>query len=279
MTAKLIDGRSLAREIRNSLPARISKLPRVPGLGVVLVGNDPASELYVKLKQRAAQEAGIGFTLTRLPADTDQETVLKAVGVFNASAEIDAVLVQLPLPPGLHEDAVIANIDPEKDADGFHSVNTARFLCDERTEPPALIEGIMRLAIAARLDFNGLTAAIIAKPGVFNDCLTHELERRGVSVATAPSDGHHHNTTVTADIVIVAAGRPKLITGDDLKPGAILIDVGINTLPNGKVTGDVDTASAKNIAGWITPVPGGVGPMTIAMLLENVVRLAERNEQ
>lgn len=278
MTAQLIDGRSLAWKIRNSLPTRISKLPRTPGLGVLLVGNDPASELYVKLKQRAAGEAGISFTLTRLSADTDQETVLKAVDAFNTSAEIDAVLVQLPLPRHLHEDMVITRIYPDKDVDGFHPVNTARFLNGERTEPPALIEGIMRLAIAARADLNGLTAAIVAKPGVFNDCLAHGLERRGVTVATTLSDGHHHNTTVTADIVIVAAGRPKLIHGDDLKPGATVIDVGINSLPDGRVTGDVDTASAKNIAGWITPVPGGVGPMTIAMLLENVVHLAERNE-
>jgi methylenetetrahydrofolate dehydrogenase (NADP+) / methenyltetrahydrofolate cyclohydrolase len=244
----------------------------------VLVGNDPASELYVKLKQRAAVNAGIGFTLTRLSADVDHETVLKAIDAFNLSAEIDAVLVQLPLPRGLHEDAVVAHIDPEKDADGFHPVNTARFLSNERTEPPALIEGIMRLVIAARADLNGLVSAIVARESVFSACLAHELKKRGASVVHALPDSKHHNATIAADIVIVAAGQQKLITGIDLKPGAIVIDVGINSLPDGKVIGDVDTTSATEIAGWITPVPGGVGPMTIAMLLENVVRLAERNE-
>jgi len=279
VTAKLIDGRALAQEIRNGLPARIGKLPRVPGLGVVLVGNDPASELYVRLKQRAAEKAGINFSLTRLSANTVQDDALKAVDAFNASPEIDAVLVQLPLPRHLSEDVIIAHIDPDKDVDGFHPINITRFLNDERADPPVLIEGIMRLIAAARTDLKDLAAAIVAKQGVFTECLAHELGRNGMSTTKAPPDGHHHNATVAADVVIVAAGRPKLIRGDDLKPGAIVVDVGINATPDKKVVGDIDTRSVKKIAGWITPVPGGVGPMTIAMLLENVVRLAERNEQ
>ncbi len=279
MTARIIDGRALAQQIRDSLPIRVKNLPRAPGLGVVLAGNDPASELYVRLKQRAAEKAGIGFTLTQLPADVDQGAALKAVDMFNTNPEIDAVLVQLPLPKQLQEDMMITHIDPNKDVDGFHPINITRFLNDERADPPVLIEGIMRLIAVACTDLTGLAAAIVAKPGVFSECLAHELGRRGMSIAKAPPDGHHHNATVTADIVIVAAGRPKLIKGNDLKPGAIVVDVGINALPDNKVVGDVDTASVKKIAGWITPVPGGVGPMTIAMLLENVVRLAERNEE
>ena len=246
---------------------------------MVLVGNDPASKLYIKLKQRAAQEAGINFSLTRLPPSATQGEVLKSIDVFNTSPEIDAVLVQLPLPPKLNENAVVAHIDPDKDVDGFHPVNTARFLNHERTDPPVLIEGIMRLIAATRANFNSLSATIVAKDSIFRTCLAHELESQGVAVTCVQPDDSHHNATITSDIVIVAAGRPKLIHGDDLKPGAIVIDIGINTTPRGNVVGDVDTISANMNAGWITPVPGGVGPMTIAMLLENVVRLAERNER
>lgn len=277
--ATLIDGRRIAHAIRQTLPGRVARLPRTPGLGVLLIGRDPASELYVRLKQRAANEAGIELTLVRLPETATQDEALTAINRFNESPEIDAILVQLPVPHHLSEKKIIERIDPGKDVDGFHPVTTTRYLSGASTNPPALVEGIMRLIDATGEPLEEKTASIIAKRSVFTDCLQFALSQRGVTVTLTAPDGNHHFSTVLADIVIVAAGTPHLIIGDDCKSNAIIIDIGINPLPDGTVTGDVDRASVERIAGWITPVPGGVGPMTIAMLLENVVRLAERNEQ
>ncbi|MFH0828753.1 MAG: tetrahydrofolate dehydrogenase/cyclohydrolase catalytic domain-containing protein [Candidatus Kerfeldbacteria bacterium] len=274
----LIDGRALALSIRSALPARIKRLPRIPGLGVILIGNDKASELYVKLKKRAADEAGILFNLNTFPAETDAETIQKRIQELNGDPRIDAALIQLPLPSHLNEQTIIKNINPEKDVDGFHPVNIARFLNGERPDPPSLIEGILRLIDSTSVVIQGLRSTIVARKSVFTQCLLHALKVRGAEAIEVPADGLHHNATVISDIVIVAAGRPKLITGDDCKPGSIVIDVGINSLPNGNVVGDVERSSAEKIVRWLTPVPGGVGPMTIAMLLENAVRLAERNQ-
>ncbi len=276
--AKFIDGRSIASSVRQKLPARIARLPRKPGLGVVLAGNDPASELYIKLKKRAAGTAGILFALERFDADAGTGTIMECIAAWNVDPRIDAILVQLPLPSGVDEQAVIQRIDPEKDVDGFHPVNTGRYLSDERSDPPALIEGIMRLIASTGVGLQGLRATIVARESVFTRCLGHALSSAGAVPVTTPPDGTHHNATVGADVVITAAGRPALITGGDCKPGGIVIDVGINALPSGTVVGDVETKTVTPIAGWLTPVPGGVGPMTIAMLLENVVRLAERNQ-
>lgn len=276
--ANLIDGRALALSIRSALPARIHRLPRIPGLGVILVGNDRASELYVKLKKRAADEAGILFDLRSYPATTDTDAVQKCIHELNEDPRIDAILVQLPLPAQLNEQTVIGYIDPEKDVDGFHPVNTARFLNGERPDPPSLVEGILCLIDSTGVEIRGMTCTAVARMSVFTECLLHALKVRGAEAIEVPADGTHHNATVTSDIVVVAAGRPGLITGDDCKPGSIVIDVGINSLPNGRVVGDVERSSAEKIVRWLTPVPGGVGPMTIAMLLENVVRLAERNQ-
>lgn len=276
--AQLIDGRGLANELRAVLPARIARLPRPPGLGVVLVGNDHASELYVKLKQTAAEAAGIRFLLQRFMSDATQEMVRSTIDTWNADPEIDAVLVQLPLPAQLAEDEVVQRIHPEKDADGFHRINTDRYLSGTGVNPPSLIEGVMRLIQATGRSLDRTRATIVARTSIFTDCLTHALETSGAAVELLPPDGTHHHSTIGADVVVVAAGRPKLITGDDLKPHAIAIDVGINKLPDGHITGDIDQVTARPVVDWITPVPGGVGPMTIAMLLENVIRLAERNE-
>lgn len=276
--ANLIDGRSLALTIREKLPSRIAALPRKPGLGVVLAGNDPASELYIKLKKRAADTIGILFALERFDVAAEAETIMKRIAKWNADPQIDAALVQLPLPSSINEQKVIECIDPEKDVDGFHPVNTGRFLSGERSHSPALVEGIMRLIASTGVVLRGLRAVVVARQSVFTECLGHALSSEGMIPITTPPDGTHHNSTVGADVVVTAAGRPNFITGDDCKPGSIIIDVGINTLPDGTVVGDVERASVERIVGWLTPVPGGVGPMTIAMLLENVVRLAERNE-
>lgn len=277
--ANLIDGRSLARAIRNTLPARVKALPRTPGLGVVLVGNDKASELYVKLKRRAAEEAGIAFAFARFTDGSDMGTILAKIDEWNADPQIDAIIVQLPLPRRLDERVIVDRTDPEKDVDGFHSVNTARYLSGERSDPPGLVEGILRLIGSTGLALKGLRAAIVARQSVFTKCLAHALSREGAAAVTAAPDGSHHNATIQSDVIVVAAGRPGLITGNDCKPGCAVVDVGINTLPNGKIVGDIDASSVQPVARWLTPVPGGVGPMTIAMLLENTVRLAEKNQR
>lgn len=276
--ARRIDGRSLAAAIRRTLPPRIAKLPRQPGLAVILVGNDPASELYVRLKQRAAGLIGVLFQLERYPATVSTATILKKIDEWNANPQVDALLIQLPLPTRLNENVIIERLDPNKDVDGFHPVNTARYLNGERTYPPGLVEGIRQLIQSTGRRLAGLSATIVARPSVFTQCLEHALGTIKVKTEIVPADGKHHNATLNADILVVAAGRPGLIKGEDVKPDAIVIDVGINTLPNGKIVGDVDVKSVQPVASWLTPVPGGVGPMTIAMLLENVVRLAERNE-
>lgn len=276
--SQLIDGRSLALAIRNTLPARIKALPRAPGIGVILVGNDRASELYVKLKRRAAEQAGILFLLQRFAASSAKDAIFKCIDDWNADPRIDAMIVQLPLPKHLDERIIVERIDPEKDVDGFHPVNTSRYLNGERINPPGLIEGILRLLEATNIDIDGKQSVIIARESVFSKCLEHAFAVNGVRSHTVPPDGTHHNATVEADIVVVAAGRPKLMVGEDVKSGVIVIDVGINTLPNGTVVGDVDAETVTAKAAWLSPVPGGVGPMTIAMLLENVARLAEKNQ-
>lgn len=273
-----IDGKALAAEIRNQLPPRIKRLPRPPGLAVVLIGNNQASELYVKLKQRAAEKIGILFTLNRQPKTAILSSVLNIIDAWNHDPEIDAILVQLPLPKPLKEQAVIEKIDSEKDVDGFHPLNTARYLTGERTDPPSLVEGILHLITSTAVEVHGLQATVVARPSIFTRCLEHGLVSRGVRVTTVRPNGLHHNETIQSQVVIVAAGRPGLIMGEDIQKDAIVIDVGINTLPNGAVVGDVDPETVAPVAGWLSPVPGGVGPMTIAMLLENVVRLAERNQ-
>lgn len=276
--AQLIDGRSLAAAIRAKLPGRVQILHRKPGLAVMIVGNNHASELYVKMKERAAREAGIVFTLERFPTNVQESALVKKIKEWNVDPRIDGILIQLPLPKGLHEDRVVETMEPEKDADGFHPVNTARFLGGERTNPPGLVEGIMRLIKSTQTPLAGLQAAIVARESVFTQCLQHSLQLEKVQTTITPTDGSHRPVTLNRDIVVVAAGREKLIVGDDLKPGAIVIDIGINEISDSQVVGDVDRTTAGPIAGWLSPVPGGVGPMTIAMLLENTVRLAERNQ-
>lgn len=276
--AELIDGRSIADAIIKKLPARIAKLGRKPGIGVVLAGHDHASELYVRLKAKAAAACGIIFTLARFDAADNEHAVLKQIETWNADPRIDAMLVQLPLPKPLREDPIVTAVDPEKDVDGFHPVNTGRYMSGERTNPPGLIEGILRLIKSTRQPTAGNHAAVIARASVFTRCLAHALANEKIAVTITPPDGSHRQATLEADINIVAAGRPRLVTGDDLKAGCTIIDVGINEAPGGRIIGDVDRASAAPVAAWISPVPGGVGPMTIAMLLENTVRLAERNQ-
>lgn len=270
-----IDGRAIAKAIRAELKERIAGLGFTPGLAVVLVGDDPASHLYVGLKEKACAEAGIAFHRAQLPADASQADVERAVRAYNDRDDIDGILVQLPLPSHLDEDAVIASMDPAKDADGFHPATVAALLHGAPTVVPGLPASVMRLLDATGEPLDGTRALVIANSDVFYAPLAHLLRGAGVGPTfLRPDDAGLADAARDADIVIVAVGRPGFVTSEMLKPGAVVIDIGTNRTPGGTV-GDC-SGEVGETAAWCTPVPGGVGPMTVAMLLVNVVALAER---
>lgn len=286
---ELIDGRRIAAAITADAKKLVATLPREPGLAVVLVGDDPASRLYVQLKEKACREVGIAFTKTLLPANTRQEEILAAIQAFNERSDVHGILVQLPLPGHLNEDEVIASIDPAKDADGFHPETRRRFLAGDAAVMPPLVRAIDRLLAATGEPLAGKTAVVIAHSPVFAQPVIHQLTQRGVSashvksIATPPTNYQLQTTNyklpttnpAKADILIVALGRPGVISADDVKAGAIVVDVG-TTRREGKILGDVDADSVKTKAAWLSPVPGGVGPVTVAALLERIVTLAAR---
>lgn len=259
----VIDGRPVAARIREAVAARVRTLGFRPGLGVVLVGEDPASHLYVALKEKACLEAGILFVRHDFPADADQASVLKAVHDLDAREDIDAILVQLPLPPQLDADAIVSAIDPAKDVDGFHPENLMAYL-EGRGPTPGLIEAVSTLLDAGGAPSDGLSC-VLAKSAVFSAPLETMLTRRGLP----PTDDCRD-----ADVVITALGKPGSLTAAQVKPGAVVIDVG-TTRVEGKTRGDADAASLEGVAAALTPVPGGVGPMTVAMLLKKTLELAE----
>ncbi|HJV33072.1 MAG TPA: bifunctional 5,10-methylenetetrahydrofolate dehydrogenase/5,10-methenyltetrahydrofolate cyclohydrolase [Patescibacteria group bacterium] len=259
----VIDGRSVAARVREAVASRVRTLGFRPGLGVVLVGDDPASHLYVALKEKACLEAGILFVRRDFPADADQESVLRAVRDFDAREDIDAILVQLPLPPQLDADAIVAAIDPAKDVDGFHPENLMAYL-EGRGPTPGLIEAISTLLDAGGAPAEGMSC-VLAKSAVFSAPLETMLARRGLP----PTDDCRD-----ADVVVTALGKPGSLTAAQVKPGAVVIDVG-TTRVEGKTRGDADAAGLEGVAGALTPVPGGVGPMTVAMLLKKTLELAE----
>ncbi len=274
MSAAILDGKKLAATTRTRLKAEIAKWHQVSGraphLSVVLVGEDPASAVYVRNKQKAAAEVGIESQLVRLPDSADESTVLKAVQDLNNDESVDAFLVQLPLPASIDELRVTAAIAPEKDADGLHPENLGQLLVGGAAPRPCTPSGCMAL-----LD----DAAIVGKP------MALMLLERHATVTICHSRTADLNEVVArADVVVAAVGRPRFIPGDWIKPGAAVVDVGINRLPpateggKGKLVGDVDFDSAVAVAGHITPVPGGVGPMTVAMLLQNAFLAAKRRE-
>jgi len=257
-----IDGRALAGRIRAAVGAAIARLGLRPGLGVVLVGGDPASHLYVALKEKACAEAGIFFERIDFPDDASQEDVLAAVARLNADQAIDAILVQLPLPSQLDADTVVAAIDPRKDVDGFHPENLRRYL--EGSGPmPGLVEAISLLLDDAGAPAEGL-ACVRANSAVFSMPVEVMLERRGLS----PTEDCR-----AADVVVTALGKPKSLTSGQVKPGAIVIDVG-TTRVEGRTVGDADAEGLEGAAGALTPVPGGVGPMTVALLIKKTLELA-----
>lgn len=280
MSAQLIDGKATAEAIRDSIKKKVqertNKGLRAPGLAVVLVGNDPASEVYVSHKRKDCEQVGIISKAYDLPASTSQQELLELIDTLNSDNSVDGILVQLPLPQGLKADEILERIDPTKDVDGFHPFNIGRLAQRMPLLRPCTPAGIVDLLDNTGIDIRGKHAVIVGASNIVGRPMGLELLLKGCTVTTC-----HRFTQDTAshvrqaDIVVVAVGKPGIVKGEWIKDGAIVIDVGINRMPDGKLIGDVDFAAAAERASHITPVPGGVGPMTRAKLLENTLFACE----
>ncbi|MES2904461.1 MAG: bifunctional methylenetetrahydrofolate dehydrogenase/methenyltetrahydrofolate cyclohydrolase FolD [Pseudomonadota bacterium] len=282
MTARIIDGKAAAARLREQVRVEVEKFSaqtgRVPGLAVVLVGEDPASAVYVRSKGKATREAGMESFEHRLPATATQDELLALVDRLNADPAVDGILVQLPLPPQIDETAIITCIDPDKDVDGFSPVNAGRLAIGIDGFVPCTPFGCLKLLQAELGDLSGKTAVVIGRSNIVGKPMAQLLIGASCTVTVAHSRTKDLPDIVRgADIVVAAVGRPQMMKGDWLKPGATVIDVGINRTDAGLV-GDVDFASASDVAGAITPVPGGVGPMTIACLIRNTLVSAARRD-
>ena len=280
MTAQIIDGKSFSAGLRGRVAERVATFVahagRAPGLAVVLVGEDAASAVYVRNKGKATREAGMVSVEHRLPADVPQDALLDLVDALNADPTIDGILVQLPLPPHIDERVVTTRIDPDKDVDGFHPVNAGRLATGLHGFVPCTPLGCLMLLKDVLGDLSGLDAVVIGRSNIVGKPMAGLLIAESCTVTVAHSRTRDLPAVVRrADIVVAAVGRAQMVKGDWLKPGATVIDVGINRTAEGLV-GDVDFAGALSVAGAVTPVPGGVGPMTIACLLRNTLISAER---
>lgn len=290
MTAKNIDGKEIAQQIRGELAVEIRQLKEkgiVPGLGVILVGDDPASRSYVTAKEKACHEIGIFSDDNRLPADTSQAELLALIRRMNADPRINGILVQLPLPKHLNESEVLLAIDPGKDVDGFHPTNVGRMVVGEKAFLPCTPHGVLQMLVRSGVETEGAHAVIVGRSNIVGKPLANMLMAKGkmgnatVTVChTKTRDIAHY--TRQADIVIAAAGRPNTVTADMIREGAVVIDVGVNRIEDAtrkagfRLVGDADFEGCRAKASLITPVPGGVGPMTITMLLYNTVESAKR---
>lgn len=275
MAARIISGTELAASLRANVAERAAGLSYAPGLAVVLVGSDPASAVYVRNKDRAAQRAGIRAQTIRLPPDTSQKELVATVHRLNADPKVDGILVQLPLPPHVAPPAVIEAIDPAKDVDGFHPLNVGRLQDGLRALAPCTPKGVMKLLAHAGVRLRGARALVLGRSTVVGRPMAALLLAADATVTIAHSRTEDlAGECRRADLVVAAVGRPEMVRGDWIKPGAAVIDVGINRLPDGRLVGDVAFEECAATAGVITPVPGGVGPMTIACLLENTLEAA-----
>ena len=282
MTARVIDGKAAAAALRGRVGGEVAKFRaatgRAPGLAVVLVGEDPASAVYVRSKNKATLEAGMQSFEHKLPATATQAELEALVDTLNADPAVDGILVQLPLPPQIDEAAIITRIDPDKDVDGFHPINAGRLAIGLHGFVPCTPLGCLKLLQAELGDLSGKSAVVIGRSNIVGKPMALLLIGASCTVTVAHSRTKDLPDVVRgADIVVAAVGRPEMVKGDWLKPGATIIDVGINRTESGLV-GDVDFASASDVAGAITPVPGGVGPMTIACLIRNTLVSASRRE-
>lgn len=288
MTAETIDGRAIAAEVRRALAEEgrrlVERTGEVPGLAAVLVGDDPASATYVRMKAKACREVGFRSRIERRPTDVTRHELLELVRELNAAPDVHGILVQLPLPDHLDVGQVMRTIDPEKDVDGFHPVNVGRVALGdlERSFVPATPAGILRMLDATGVELEGADAVVVGRSDIVGKPVASLLLHRDATVTICHSrtrDLAAH--TRRSDVLVVAVGRPGTVTGEMVKPGAAVIDVGTNrvgTTDEGRaiLVGDVDAESVRGVAGWLSPVPGGVGPMTITMLLENTLEAARR---
>ena len=280
MTADIIDGKAFAAALRARIAGQVATFiaaaGRPPGLAVVLVGEDPASAVYVRSKHKAVREAAMEGFEYKLPADVSEAELLALVDRLNADVNVDGILVQLPLPPHIDERLVTTRIDPDKDVDGFHPVNAGRLATGLHGFVPCTPLGCLMMLKDRLGDLSGLDAVVIGRSNIVGKPMAQLLLQESCTVTIAHSRTRDLSSVVRrADIVVAAVGRPEMIRGEWIKPGATVIDVGINRTENGLV-GDVDFAGAASVAGAITPVPGGVGPMTIAVLLRNTLVSAHR---
>jgi methylenetetrahydrofolate dehydrogenase (NADP+)/methenyltetrahydrofolate cyclohydrolase len=282
MSAAIIDGKLFAEGLKArvaaAVPAFVAQAGRTPGLAVVLVGEDPASRVYVRSKGKATIAAGMASFEHLLDDDTDQQILLDLIRALNADPRVDGILVQLPLPGQIDEKAVIDAIDPTKDVDGFHTDNVGKLAVGEQSLVPCTPLGCIMMLKARLGDLSGLEAVVVGRSNIVGKPMAQLLLKENCTVTIAHSRTRDLPAVVRrADIVVAAVGRPAMVKGEWLKPGATVIDVGINRV-DGKLVGDVDFASASLVAGAITPVPGGVGPMTIAVLLRNTLAAAHARE-
>jgi methylenetetrahydrofolate dehydrogenase (NADP+)/methenyltetrahydrofolate cyclohydrolase len=290
MSAKIIDGKQVAAEMRAELKIKVAELKTkniVPGLAVVLVGEDPASKSYVTAKERACEEIGILSDDNRLPADTTQEVLMALVNKLNNDPKINGILVQLPLPKHLNESEVLLAIDPNKDVDGFHPINVGKMVVGEEAFWPCTPHGIIQLLLRSNVTIEGAEVVIVGRSNIVGKPIANMLIQKSPTGNATVTVCHTRTKNMAehvkrADIIIAAAGRPNTVTADMVKDGAVVIDVGVNRVEDEtkkrgyRLVGDVDFEAIKEKASLITPVPGGVGPMTITMLLYNTVESAEK---
>lgn len=285
MTAQIIDGKAIAASIRSDVKQAIDERKaqghRAPGLTVILVGENPASQVYVANKKKACEEVGIISTVLTLDADIEQHELLEQVDRFNADSDVDGILVQLPLPDHINEDTVTERIRPDKDVDGFHPYNIGR-LAQKRPElRPCTPYGVMKMLEHTGIATRGARAVIVGASNIVGRPMALELLLGDATITVCNSKTRDLPGVVgQGDIVVVGVGRPDFVKGEWIKPGAVVIDVGINRADDGKLVGDVEFEAAAERASWITPVPGGVGPMTVAMLMQNTLEACQlHNEQ
>ena len=280
MSAQLLDGKAIAADLREQIKAqvasRVAAGRRPPGLVVVLVGDNPASQVYVRNKQNACEQVGFQSELLRLPAETSQDELLELIDMLNARDDVDGILVQLPLPQQIEADKVTERILPTKDVDGFHPYNVGRLVLRQPLLRPCTPKGVMTMLAHTGTDLVGKDAVIVGQSNIVGRPMFLELLMARCTVTVCHSKTKDLAGKLSgADIIVAAVGVPRFVKAEWVKPGAIVIDVGINRLEDGSLCGDVDTDAVAAVAGWITPVPGGVGPMTVATLLENTLLAAD----
>ena len=281
MAARIIDGKALAQQVREGLAkesaAVLAKMGMKPGLATILVGDDPASHLYVKSKQKACDAAGIYIDDSKLPANTNQADLLTLISQKNADPKIHGILVQLPLPKHIDSKVVLDAVSAQKDADGFHPYNFGRLVEGSPIFEACTPKGVIKMIESTGVSIEGKRAVVLGRSNIVGKPLALMLLHRNATVTICHSKTKDLPAVCReAELLLVAIGKAKFVTADMVREGAVVIDVGTNRLPDGKVVGDVDFESVSQKAGWISPVPGGVGPMTIAMLLDNTVESAKR---